>query len=128
MAGSAMYELVRVGHAELVGEIIRLEGDMATIQVYEDTCILHSITHTSLSVGYIIWVLFTIFSFFQWGKNFENRLGFDRIIAIGWWSTFFWDTVYFTVKILSLTVLSLKPLTQTGVTDSGQVTVIDLLS
>lgn len=38
MAGSAMYELVRVGHAELVGEIIRLEGDMATIQVYEDTC------------------------------------------------------------------------------------------
>lgn len=40
MAGSAMYELVRVGHYELVGEIIRLEGDMATIQVYEETCIL----------------------------------------------------------------------------------------
>ena len=40
MSGAAMYELVRVGHAELVGEIIRLEGDMATIQVYEDTCIL----------------------------------------------------------------------------------------
>ncbi|CAG0895661.1 unnamed protein product [Cyprideis torosa] len=37
MAGSAMYELVRVGYEELVGEIIRLEGDMATIQVYEDT-------------------------------------------------------------------------------------------
>jgi len=37
MSGSAMYELVRVGHDELVGEIIRLEGDMATIQVYEDT-------------------------------------------------------------------------------------------
>ncbi|XP_046353005.1 V-type proton ATPase catalytic subunit A [Haliotis cracherodii] len=37
MSGAAMYELVRVGHAELVGEIIRLEGDMATIQVYEDT-------------------------------------------------------------------------------------------
>jgi len=34
-----MYELVRVGHSELVGEIIRLEGDMATIQVYEETCI-----------------------------------------------------------------------------------------
>lgn len=28
-----MYELVRVGYGELVGEIIRLEGDMATIQV-----------------------------------------------------------------------------------------------
>lgn len=39
MAGAAMYELVRVGHSELVGEIIRLEGDMATIQVYEETCI-----------------------------------------------------------------------------------------
>lgn len=37
MGGSAMYELVRVGHSELVGEIIRLEGDYATIQVYEDT-------------------------------------------------------------------------------------------
>lgn len=33
MSGSAMYELVRVGYFELVGEIIRLEGDMATIQV-----------------------------------------------------------------------------------------------
>jgi V-type H+-transporting ATPase subunit A len=32
-----MYELVRVGHSELVGEIIRLEGDFATIQVYEET-------------------------------------------------------------------------------------------
>ncbi|KAL4719045.1 hypothetical protein ACJJTC_006689 [Scirpophaga incertulas] len=37
MSGSAMYELVRVGYNELVGEIIRLEGDMATIQVYEET-------------------------------------------------------------------------------------------
>jgi len=37
MAGSAMYELVRVGYDELVGEIIRLEGDLATIQVYEET-------------------------------------------------------------------------------------------
>ncbi len=41
MAGSAMYELVRVGHSELVGEIIRLEGDFATIQVYEETCIYY---------------------------------------------------------------------------------------
>uniref|UniRef100_A0A0A9YE27 H(+)-transporting two-sector ATPase n=1 Tax=Lygus hesperus TaxID=30085 RepID=A0A0A9YE27_LYGHE len=37
MSGAAMYELVRVGYFELVGEIIRLEGDMATIQVYEET-------------------------------------------------------------------------------------------
>ncbi|BGP13864.1 hypothetical protein JCM10213_002502 [Rhodosporidiobolus nylandii] len=37
MAGAAMYELVRVGHDELVGEIIRIENDKATIQVYEET-------------------------------------------------------------------------------------------
>ncbi|XP_077861603.1 V-type proton ATPase catalytic subunit A [Saccoglossus kowalevskii] len=37
MSGAAMYELVRVGHSELVGEIIRLEGEMATLQVYEET-------------------------------------------------------------------------------------------
>mmetsp|Transcript_23683 Transcript_23683/g.49006 ORF Transcript_23683/g.49006 Transcript_23683/m.49006 type:complete len:627 (+) Transcript_23683:72-1952(+) len=37
MSGSAMYELVRVGHSKLVGEIIKLEGDTASIQVYEDT-------------------------------------------------------------------------------------------
>lgn len=37
MSGAAMYELVRVSHSELVGEIIRLEGDTATIQVYEET-------------------------------------------------------------------------------------------
>ena len=33
MSGAAMYELVRVGPMELIGEIIRLEGDTATIQV-----------------------------------------------------------------------------------------------
>jgi V-type H+-transporting ATPase subunit A len=37
MQGSAMYELVRVGPDNLIGEIIRLEGDSATIQVYEET-------------------------------------------------------------------------------------------
>ena len=58
MIGAAMYELVRVGHDELVGgqsmfnicerldiskycsldlEVIRIEGDKATIQVYEET-------------------------------------------------------------------------------------------
>ena len=33
MGGAAMYELVRVGAERLVGEIIRLEGDVVTIQV-----------------------------------------------------------------------------------------------
>lgn len=32
-----MYELVRVGHDKLVGEVIRIEADKATIQVYEET-------------------------------------------------------------------------------------------
>ncbi|WFD37307.1 H(+)-transporting two-sector ATPase [Malassezia japonica] len=37
MIGASMYELVRVGHEELVGEIIRIDKDRATIQVYEET-------------------------------------------------------------------------------------------
>ncbi|HOJ97529.1 MAG TPA: V-type ATP synthase subunit A [Methanospirillum sp.] len=37
MAGSRMYESVRVGKDGLIGEIIILEGDRATIQVYEET-------------------------------------------------------------------------------------------
>lgn len=37
MNGAAMYELVRVGCDELIGEIIRIEGDFATIQCYEET-------------------------------------------------------------------------------------------
>lgn len=37
MSGAAMYELCRVGHHKLVGEIIRLEGDTAYVQVYEET-------------------------------------------------------------------------------------------
>ena len=32
-----MYELVKVGHDTLVGEVIRINGDKATIQVYEET-------------------------------------------------------------------------------------------
>ncbi|KAK1778105.1 ATP synthase alpha/beta family, nucleotide-binding domain-containing protein [Copromyces sp. CBS 386.78] len=37
MIGVAMYELVKVGHDQLVGEVIRINGDQATIQVYEET-------------------------------------------------------------------------------------------
>jgi V/A-type H+-transporting ATPase subunit A len=37
MSKAQMYELVKVGELELIGEIIRLEGDKATIQVYEET-------------------------------------------------------------------------------------------
>ncbi|MDE3089091.1 MAG: V-type ATP synthase subunit A, partial [Chloroflexota bacterium] len=37
LTGAQMYEVVRVGALGLIGEVIRLEGDRATIQVYEDT-------------------------------------------------------------------------------------------
>ncbi|KAF0207802.1 MAG: V-type ATP synthase subunit A [Actinomycetota bacterium] len=37
MTGVKMYDVVRVGAAGLMGEVIRLEGNSATIQVYEDT-------------------------------------------------------------------------------------------
>src|SRR5208283_4692266 len=37
MLGARMYELVKVGAAGLIGEIIRVQADTATIQVYEET-------------------------------------------------------------------------------------------
>jgi len=37
MRGIRMYDVVRVGTAGLPGEVIRLDGDVATVQVYEDT-------------------------------------------------------------------------------------------
>lgn len=37
MVGCAMYELVKVGNEGLAGEIIKIDKDRATIQVYEDT-------------------------------------------------------------------------------------------
>src|SRR5215216_6908514 len=35
--GVRLYNVVRVGEAALPGEVIRLDGEQATIQVYEDT-------------------------------------------------------------------------------------------
>ena len=37
MQGSKMYELVKVGWDKLVGEIIKLDAETASIQCYEDT-------------------------------------------------------------------------------------------
>jgi V/A-type H+-transporting ATPase subunit A len=37
LEGAQMYDVVRIGELGLVGEIIRLEGNKATVQVYEDT-------------------------------------------------------------------------------------------
>jgi V/A-type H+-transporting ATPase subunit A len=43
LPAAAVYELARVGQRNLLGEVIRVEGDRATLQVYEDT--------TGLAVG-----------------------------------------------------------------------------
>ena len=37
MADSKMYDVVRIGEHRLIGEIIELRGEMASIQVYEET-------------------------------------------------------------------------------------------
>lgn len=37
MAGCAMFELVKVGEMGILGEIIKIDNDRATIQVYEET-------------------------------------------------------------------------------------------
>jgi len=43
MAGAALYELARVGHRALLGEVIRVDRDTGTVQVYEEA--------TGLEVG-----------------------------------------------------------------------------
>ena len=61
MSGSKMYELVKVGWDKLVGEIIKLEGDTASIQCYEDTCksILMVVRSSAVKVlGLIVKVAF----------------------------------------------------------------------
>jgi V/A-type H+-transporting ATPase subunit A len=37
MPGAALYELVRVGERRLLGEVIRVVGDLATVDVFEET-------------------------------------------------------------------------------------------
>ncbi|RZR94984.1 hypothetical protein BHM03_00023759 [Ensete ventricosum] len=70
MGGAAMYELVRVGYDKLIGEIIRLEGDSATIQgigdlltggdlyatVFENTLMKHHVALPPGSMGKISYV------------------------------------------------------------------------
>jgi len=40
MRGAQMYEVVEVGELGLIGEVVRIIGDKATIQVYEDTTMI----------------------------------------------------------------------------------------
>lgn len=57
MGGSAMYELIRVGNDKLIGEIIRLEGDSATIQVqalFEEGC-FHCFSTADTQLALVSW-------------------------------------------------------------------------
>jgi len=56
MRGAGMYEVVEVGEMGLIGEVVRIIEDRATIQVYEDTAMLKPgapvrRTHAPLSVS-----------------------------------------------------------------------------
>jgi hypothetical protein len=57
MAGAAMYELIRVGAERLIGEIIRLEADTATIQVGLQGCHRHNCMSASVFTGVWLWQL-----------------------------------------------------------------------
>ncbi|GKB64463.1 V-type proton ATPase catalytic subunit A, partial [Tanacetum coccineum] len=88
MGGAAMYELVRVGHDNLIGEIIRLEGDSATIQVYEETAglmvndpVLR--THKPLSVELGPGILGNIFDGIQRPLKTIARISGDVYIPRG---------------------------------------------
>jgi V/A-type H+-transporting ATPase subunit A len=48
LPAAAVYELARVGERHLLGEVIKVEGERATLQVYEDT--------TGLAVGEPLWL------------------------------------------------------------------------
>jgi len=41
MSGAKMYDITKVGELGLIGEVVRLDGDVAIVQVYEDTSGLH---------------------------------------------------------------------------------------
>jgi V/A-type H+-transporting ATPase subunit A len=49
LGGSGLYDVVEIGEKRLIGEIIRLEGDTATIQIYEE--------NTGMRVGERAWSL-----------------------------------------------------------------------
>eukprot|EP01040_Poterioochromonas_malhamensis_P019972 gene19972-23742_t len=88
MSGAAMFELVRVGHHKLVGEIIRLEGDTASIQVYEDTSGLMVgdpviRRHQALSVELGPGIMDTIFDGIQRPLNDIAQMSGDVFIPRG---------------------------------------------
>lgn len=65
-----MYELVRVGHDNLIGEIIRLEGDSATIQGINLLRLICSTQYNASEMRNMSIVLITI----QLVNNFQFRV------------------------------------------------------
>ena len=48
MRDANMYDVVRVSESRLIGEIIEMHGDQASVQVYEETSGPVSYTHLTL--------------------------------------------------------------------------------
>ena len=64
-----MYDVVLVGHEKLMGEVIGLEGDKSTIQVYEDTSgimpgepVENTVPDSKNFCGYVSCIFFDRFS------------------------------------------------------------------
>ena len=50
-----MADVVRVGEQRLIGEILTMNGDSASIQVYEETSGLGPVSYTHLPAGHSAW-------------------------------------------------------------------------
>ena len=79
MSGATMYKLVCVGHNKLVGEIVEIKGDTASIQVYKDTSgftvgdPVHRKKHRCRSnLVLASWVPFSTVSSVLWNTFFES--------------------------------------------------------
>lgn len=71
-----MYELVKIGWDKLVGEIIKLDGDTASIQCYEDTCKKRKnldLERPRMKTSQIFWLKINLISWFDsWRPNSQN--------------------------------------------------------
>ncbi len=84
MSQSKMYDVVRVGSSRLIGEIIELRGDKASIQVYEETGGIGPgdevfSTDLPLSVELAPGLIESIFDGIQRPLNKLREIGGDRI-------------------------------------------------
>ncbi|MBE5781047.1 MAG: V-type ATP synthase subunit A, partial [Clostridiales bacterium] len=84
MADCKMYDVVRIGERRLIGEIIELRGDMASIQVYEETAGLGpgedvESTENPLSVELAPGLIESIFDGIQRPLDVIRKASGDRI-------------------------------------------------